>query len=1232
MAGFEVQSPGIARASLAKPWEREPVRMNDDAASIDRSLSQEIEGVRKRLVSRMFATWAAATWAFQAYIMWVFADSLSTPLHRITGTLLVMIAALSVAVVGLLLRRWSVKYFQSDASVAQSLEGRFPDLDARLYAFTQARASSETAGFLEEQLAREVLKHASRQGWKRVVPGWTLLAARASAALAIGLIAVTSAAILRAPFGTLAVANKPAPQAKISVPTSSELWQVIPGDVEIQKGNSLLVTVKLPTPSSDPLQLVVTDANGVVSRMPLTQSLADPIYSAQLPGLQEDMDYRIESPQTSTNSFHVTVFELPQLEELQIQLVYPEFTGLPPKDFVDPRRLQAVEGTQLRMIARFNQPLSHAIWTSPLGEYAMTPIPGVEDRYELLVTVRETERLQLGFESQSGRLPTSPPTLKVTALPNHPAEVRWLSPGYDPQISVIEEVDVAGTAKDDFGVVNVGVTFQLAGQPPIERQLHSREEATAIRLDSAGKQLQAEIREQIAMEGFEVQPGDLMQMYLWAEDLIEGNEIRRTLGDLLVAEVRDFEQIFRQSDEANSPNQNQQQSEQSQGEPGEQQQARDLIERQKQILLATWNLLRRDSDSENWQSDVELILEEQLAVIEEAKPRLEEISDENLPPERRLKLEQAMLSATEQLFEASQDQTSAPLQEATFAQQILLQELTRLVGNEFDVQQQQGQQGQQSSPSSNRQAGSPRQQQLQQLQLDNDRNRYEQESQAQQLVSPEQQQERDRLNRLTDLAQRQEDLNEQIRQLQAALEAAEDEDEQEELRRRLERLREEQEQLLRDTEELEEDLTNDPNANREDRQQLEQARQSAQQTAQSLAEENVQQALAEGRRAEQVLDQLKDEFQQRTGDAFREGLRQLNQQLEELTQSQQDVNERLANVFEDDAADLRQRDRTTPLLDEMQERENQLDQALEDLREIVEASEDSEPVLSDELYKAFREAKQQQVEAMADESRRWIENSLPERAVPLEEALTERLSQLQQAVERSSQFAGIDDLSRLRVAESTIRELAAEADMGRNRENPTPREGETSPTELNPTEQNPTEQNPTEQNPMGQNPMGQNPMGQSPMGGTTGGHNPDPPPSAGGGAPSSAERLLDQWSEMSGTGGNPLTTDGYREWMDRLREVENLVPSGPLGEETTRIRQRAEEMRRDLQRHSKVPDPNDIDELIVRPLSDLARRMAAERIRLEGVDESVRLDKDPVPAEFAEEVREYFQRLGAGKE
>ena len=133
------ESHGKVEASSASQWKREPVHMNDHAASIDRSLTQELQGVRKRLVSRMFATWAAAAWCFQAYIMWVFADSLSTPLHRTLCTILILAAALIVIVVGLLLRRWSVGYFRSETAVARSLEGHFPELDSRLYALNQAR-------------------------------------------------------------------------------------------------------------------------------------------------------------------------------------------------------------------------------------------------------------------------------------------------------------------------------------------------------------------------------------------------------------------------------------------------------------------------------------------------------------------------------------------------------------------------------------------------------------------------------------------------------------------------------------------------------------------------------------------------------------------------------------------------------------------------------------------------------------------------------------------------------------------------------------------------------------------------------------------------------------------------------------------------------------------------------------------------------------------------------------
>ena len=1220
--------------------------MTEDTHSTTNLLAQNLHRARCRLRSRSAATWTASVWAFQAYVMWLIADSLSFPLSP-TSLGLILLASISLATAtSMLIRIWCSKRFETDMAVAKVIESHFPEIDSRLFALTQSQTAhtKSKSHFLLGELERELLSKCQPQNWKHIVSSPTLLASRLASVISFGLIVVVSVAISRAPFGSLPLQADSETKTLASLESSPESWQVIPGNTEIEKGQSLLVTVKLPVAVTEALHLVSEDADGNFSRYRLEQSLADPIYSGQIPSVRQDLQYRIETADNSTPSFQVAVYELPELQELSIKLDYPEFTGLTTKALLDPRRLQAVEGTELRMSAKFNQPLRSAIWQGPSGEYVMKPTDE-ENRYEMTVPLRESERWQLRFESVTGRQPASPTSLKLTALPNQPSEVRWLAPGFDPQVSPIEEVDVLGTATDDFGVINLGLTFQLAGKPPIERMLRK---AASSSEEASPRTLEAEIREQIAMESLDAQPGDLMQMFLWAEDLIEGNQIRRTLGDLLVAEVRDFEQIFRQSDQPDNPNQPSPQSEQSPGEPNEQE-AQDLIERQKQILLATWNLLRRGINSENWQSDVELVLDEQLAIIEEARPKLEEIPEADLPPDRRLKLEQAMLTATEQILSASKENRAAPLQDATVAQQVILQELTRLVGNEFDVQQQQGQQGQQSSPSSNRQAGSPRQQQLQQLQLDNDRNRYEQESQAQDLTSPQQQQERDQLNRLTDLAQRQEDLNEQIRQLQAALEAVEDEDQAEELQRRLERLREEQEQLLRDTERLEEDLTNDPDGNREDRQQLEQARESAQQTAQALSEENVEQALAEGRRAEQALDELKEDFQQRTGESFQEGLRQLNEQLQRLSQSQQDVEEQLQTFFDDESGDLRERDRTTPLLDEMQDREEQLDQALEDLREMVEASEDSEPLLSDELYEAFREAKQQQVDLLADESRRWIENGLPERSVPIEEALSERLETLQQAVERSSQLAGIDDLSRLRVAEATVRELAAEANPRDTPSEPEGNNGDRDPEERDPEERDPEEianENPNQQESQGQesqgqesqgqesqgqNPQGQNPMGESASRTPPTNSSPGGDPMRGDANASSAESLLDQWSEYSAAGGNPLVTDSYRGWMDRFRELENLVPAGPLAEEATRIRQRAEALRRDFQRHSKNPDPEEIDELIVKPLSNLARRISAERIRLEGTDESIRLDKDPVPSEFAEEVREYFQRLGAGE-
>src|SRR5205085_11177304 len=85
--------------------------------------------------------------------------------------------------------------------------------------------------------------------------------------------------------------------------------------------------------------------------------------------------------------------------------------------------------------------------------------------------------------------------------------------------------------------------------------------------------------------------------------------------------------------------------------------------------------------------------------------------------------------------------------------------------------------------------GERMQRELDQLELKEAENRYEMQSQAAPQQNPEQREQLQVLNRLKELAQRQQDLNERVKELQTALQEAKTDEEREEVRRRLKRLR-----------------------------------------------------------------------------------------------------------------------------------------------------------------------------------------------------------------------------------------------------------------------------------------------------------------------------------------------------------------------------------------------------------------------------------------------------------
>ena len=87
-------------------------------------------------------------------------------------------------------------------------------------------------------------------------------------------------------------------------------------------------------------------------------------------------------------------------------------------------------------------------------------------------------------------------------------------------------------------------------------------------------------------------PDQLVTYFFWGEDVGPDGQPRRTSGDMYFAEVRHFEEIFRQGEQPPGG------SAQNEQQEGGQDNARDsdqLAELQKEIINGTWKLVRRET-------------------------------------------------------------------------------------------------------------------------------------------------------------------------------------------------------------------------------------------------------------------------------------------------------------------------------------------------------------------------------------------------------------------------------------------------------------------------------------------------------------------------------------------------------------------------------------------------------------------------------------------------------------
>ncbi len=953
-------------------------------------LVAELDRVARRLRGRRQHLWSARLWSGAAGVgaAWVAVGSFLG--LRIDAVLLGLAASALAVVTAILIRR--LRTPPDRAAAARWIEHAHPGLERLLSTALEQRAGRDAEfGFLQRRVLQEALAHAWSHDWEATVRGPRFLRpplAHLAALLLCGGVAWFAALLPRSEQGV--------PLLAFTAPVGVE---ILPGDGEVERGSSVVVTARFSGTVPEEATLAWTAADGVTRRLPMARSLSDPVFARTLAGVATDLEYAIEFAGGSSARHRLTVFDLPALVRADATLDYPDYTALETRRIEDTRRVSAVEGTSLEYAFRFNKPLRRAeLRGEDGGVIALEPVEAERTRHVARIVIDQSRRLTLHLEDDAGRVDPSPADIRIEALPNRPPELRVGFPRGDQRASPLEELTLEVEARDDFGLLDFGLGFAVGAAEPELVSLHH----------SAETPLEAKLADLLDLEECAVRPDDLVTWFAWAIDHGPDGRPRTVRGDLRFVEVRPFDEIFREGESG--------EGRQPPPGGGGGSEADDVLQLQRDISIALWKLRQPGADPSALAADAATIRAAQGTARERLDALARDLDDPRL---RRAATAagDAMEAVSGHLERAASTPDASALEPAWTSSQGAYQELLKLQPRESRVARSQNAQGGGGSGRSQRQ--------LNQLRFRENDAAYETESRAQEPVSPEEREQLAHISRLRELARRQDEFNQRLQELQTALAAARDEEERERVRRELRRLEEEQRRMLADLDELRQRQqrgARDESA-RETARRLDRTRDDMRRSTEALNDGAVSEALAAGTRAREALDEVRDELRSGASGRFGDELRELRRRARDLAEDHEATRTDLDALADGPGRRLDESQRHGELADALESRQEELAGVLGELRRVTEDAEGVEPGLHRQLYDLLRQEGAGATSGELAEAAEWLRRGFPNQARELQPAIGERLERLRRGVERAADAVLGDDATTLRFAGNELERL-----------------------------------------------------------------------------------------------------------------------------------------------------------------------------------------------------------------
>ena len=978
-------------------------------------------------------------------------------------TVILVVAVASLALlVSIVAIAWRHRHrAQADQrALALYVEEKFPDLEQRLLTsieFSQIEGEPLKAGVspaFVEQLIKDARSHVElqRQEVERVGSpreSFIAMAAGLAACLALGLLLQESAQMRQA-AQRLAWPFASEQRADISPAALPIALIVEPGDIELQRGSPLTFTARVENAQPGALTLRLQDDRLNWRDYPMVLDAADTggaTFSYYLPAVLKDSVYLVSlaGDEQTSRQYQISLYDLPNVEQIDVALDFPAYTGEEDRIEIDGGDIVAAEGTEVSLTITFNKPLASAELQfadagSTSGEgYVNSSLTIDGLKATARFTVKGDGVYRLSATDLQGLQSDAPLDYYIRAIEDQPPQLTLRRPGADQDVMPLEEVVIEVDASDDYGLSEFVLNYAVVGA-----------DDSVVNFLPAEPVRSAQGSTLLYLEDMEVEPGDFVSYYLTLADNNALDGPSEVVSDIYFLEVIPTDQEFRRSQQQGGGGGG------GGGQGGGESSA--LVSVQKDIIAATWKLRNRLRDASNAdiEADAEIIAESQREATGRAKMSIDRLSERLSFSDDSYDLAVENLSlAIEQMNLAANDLDSLQVTTALKPEQLALQYVLKAEANinRTDISMNQNSGG----------GGGGAQQEredlreLFEMEMGQLENRYETPNSASQAGGTN----AEEVNKLEELARRQEALT----RAQRNLARREQELEEEQRRRELERLRRQQEQLTADVEKLARELAqnNQGQQSQESQQpqqsqqrdggppqQAQQGQQSAagQQTAQqggtaqageSTAQSAIERALEQMQQAAQsdsaaiaaaqsqkALESLRDqqrELSQEGESSVSQIARRLSERGQELVRNQQALQERLEEASRNQGLgqtrrEARRDEALEALFDAQRQQQRDIEEIEDMLRAVVTRGDSDDRSLLTQAQAATRDLKPIRDEMAT--SNRVLRNGMLNLAIDMEQELGDQIDQLAQSLARL-------DPSQTQDSEGSARQVASDA-------------------------------------------------------------------------------------------------------------------------------------------------------------------------------------------------------------